>query len=1024
MPRIIQVRNPLNPIPTMLETFVPEGFHTDQFVPEGFEGIEFTVSINNRASPFGGLLHANDIAVFVPKLYGSLVVGIIVALIIAAAIYFFVSVSIPTNQGLPETDPVYSFKGQQNQIKEGDAIEKFYGEGRHWPSYASRPYNQIISGEQWYFGLFVCSIGPTEVEEVMVDDTLLDTFPGAEYQVCQPGESVTLFPTNVHTATEIANIELVAPNEDEHDWSGGYSVVPSGDTAYRIEIDLSFRGGLYSTNNSGGLVSVTVNATFEKRLIDDAGAPIGPWELATNFSKTMATTQSERFTVGIPVDSGRYEIRGKRTTNKSDDFKVRDALTWESARAYVETNQNFGNVTLLAVKLRASNSLNDNSRSTFNVKLKGTAWIYSTETESWYIGHTRSPIWAACDVLLASYGRNLAQKFINAEEVAALAAKKEEEGVYYDGAIDQQSTCWDVIKTILLSSKCRPDLPGTQFSIVEDAPASFPTLCLNCYNIVRDSVKITHEFPKEGAKDGLEVEYTDPISWKSKTVLCLIGKDKGLNPERVRLPGCTDRNKAYQWGLYTRATKTWGSTNVSLSTGLEGETIRFGSFVAVQHDLLPGDGLSNPEHTGEVAGSLYVEGGKTIVPVPFNFEFEDGKDYRMSVRNRKGEMIGPFLCTKGEGLSVEIASELDVASINTVEGENPPTYFFGETGKDVSFFKIIKIEPGQGDVVNLTLTPYDERLYEFGEEVAPPENDSFSVVTELPFPVVSGLTGSSLPETFSEILLSWNPAIGAIDYIIQTSLDNATWTHVARATATSYRLPVSEGHIYVRVAGASSGVGPWATWDGDVGVPSTAPYQGTTPYISEPFTGSTVYLSCAGIPLATSYKWRIKVGATGLPTTYTTTESEFAITVSALKAQAASHAQPFSREIYVSVAGDNSVGTGSYSDDLVASNELPTPASNLDASFIEVSSGTNKLNLFWSASEDLDLEYYEVHLAQSTVDFAISPSTLKGRTTNISLQATVPEDFDPGATEYRWVVASKDKWGDELVLSAYHSFYV
>ena len=1017
MPKIIQVKDPFNPIPTMIETIVADGFHTNDFCPDGHEGLEFTISINNRNCPAGGRLRNNDIAIFIPKIHGSLVVAIIVALVVAAAVFFFIKVGMPTNSGIPESDPTYTFSGQQNQLREGEAIEKIYGECRHWPSYASRPYNQIISNEQWYFGLFCISLGPTEVTNIRIDDTLLSAFPGAESAVYQPGEEVTLFPTNVHSSSEISNIELVAPNEPSHDWSGGFSIVPAGEETYRVEIDLSFRGGLHSTNDNGQLIAVTVTAQFEMREIDDFGAPIGAWVLVHTFTKTLATVQSQRFTVGIDIADGRYEIRGKRTSNKSADFKVRDALTWESARSYLKTNQSFGNVTLLAVKLRASNSLNDNSRSTFNVDARGTAWVYDTITSEWSVQFTRSPLWAACDVLIADYGRRLPTNLIHAVEIAAIAARKETEGIYYDGAIDQQSTVWDAITNILMSSKCRPDIPGTRFSIVEDMPSSLPSICMNAHNIVRDSVKVTHEFPKEGAKDSIEVEYTDPVTWKRKTVLCKIDNDQGLNPERVRLPGCKSRTVAYRWGLYTRAAKLYQSTNLSLSTGLEGATIRFGALAAVQHDLLPGESIVNSEHTGRVTGDIEVYPGFYMsVPVPTNFVFDPAKSYRISLRKRNGDMAGPFTCVDTpEDKLVLIDGVFNPDDINTGEGEDKPMFFFGETGKDVHFFKIIKIEPGQGDAVALTLAPYDARLYSYGAAVAPLETDGFSLPPLSNLPVVTNLIGTNNPANLASISLSWSAALGAIDYIVETSTDNVVWLRIGRTTATSFSLPVVPGHIYVRVLGANALLGPWALWNGAVGVAVTVPFAASPPVVSAPFDGNTLSLSTTAIPLAAEYVWVVKIGATTISTTITTTPS-FSVTSAKAKTDAAAVPVALSRTLGITVRGRNAIGDGAISTSLSVTNPAPPAPTGLAQTFAQTIGATSRYILSWNPSDDLDLELYRVHTS-ATNNFIAGPANLLGSTTNLSMDGI----FTTGVLRH-WRVAAKDRWGDDVTLSAQASF--
>ena len=1010
MPKICEVTNHLDPISSLKETEVEVGFAICDYVTNS-PGLHYHISINNKPALADSKLHEGDVAVFVPCVHGNILIGIVIALIVAAAIYFFMASGVPTNTGLPEPDPVYTFRGQQNQLKENDPIERHYGEVRHWPSYASRPYNQFIGNEQWLYALFCVGLGECIVTDVLVDDTPIENFENAEYQVCLPGEKVTLFPTSVQTSSEVAGIELIGTNEDGHDWSGPFNIVSSGHLAYRIEVDVSFRNGLYKTNDKGELEDENSRVDFQIREIDDEGDPIGSWVTIIEFEQNLATTDTERFTVSETVEPGRYQIRAKRINDVSDSFKRRSTTTWEGCRAFIRTKQDFGDVTLLAVKVQASNNLNDTSRNKFNVRLKSKSWSYSKGTGLWTIQQTRSPVWAACDILISKYGKFMATSYLDADRIADLAAEIKDEDIYFDGTFDQQGTVWQSIVDCLMSSRCRPNLPGSLFSIVRDSPMSLPTLCLNGHNIIKDSVKVNHEFSKIRDNDGMEVEYVDPVSWERKTVMCLIGYDKGTNPERVRLPGCKNRNAAYRWGMYARATKVYQRTNVTVSTGLEGATVTFGDLVAMQHDLLPNEEIIIPEHTGRIAGLAYHSGATTIIPLPFAPFFEPAVVHRIALRGRDGSMLGPFICTAGVGNTVVINALLVVDEINTDDNEEAATYFFGPTGKEVALFKIIGITPGEYGIVNLTLSPYDERLYTFGALTAPPENTNFDDPIAVSTPVVTGLEVTQLPQTLEEVTAKWTPALGAIDYIVEMRYSTQTaFKRIVQVPFSSTKLIVKPGYLHVRVAAVGVRKGPWAYWEGNIGVPATIPYKSELPFVSEEFTGSTLYLAVEATPLATSYKWKAYIGATLISTT-TTTLPNFSYASKTAKADAVAAATTLQRTMSFTVTGSNAIGDGPPSDALLLTNPAPDAPTGLAANPVQTIDLTKRCIFTWDPSDDIDIESYRLHIS-TTIGFTPDPSNLVASTLGLAAEAIIPT----GVLHY-YRVGAKDRWGDDVTYS-------
>src|SRR5690606_9211615 len=110
---------------------------------------------------------------------------------------------------------------------------------------------------------------------------------------------------------------------------------------------------------------------------------------------------------------------------------------WVGLRAFIPSSKDYGNVTLLAVKARASNNLNGNSSNRINVittrKLPiwdGSTWSAPTTT--------RSVVWAFCNILRASYNLNLADSYIDLSTLLSLNTAFESAGIYFDHVFDSK----------------------------------------------------------------------------------------------------------------------------------------------------------------------------------------------------------------------------------------------------------------------------------------------------------------------------------------------------------------------------------------------------------------------------------------------------------------------------------------------------------------------------------------------------------------------------------------------------------
>ena len=1016
MPNFIIVSNPLQPLKDAKRYDEP-GFTIADFIR--IYGVDMAGKVclldsaPVDAADYGVQLNPSATVVICPEVHGVAAVLFLLSLAISVALYFMIDVppaSTTGEDGLPEADPVYTLRGQKNQSKLSSSIERHYGRTRHWPSYMARPYTTFIGNDQYLYALLCVGLGEYDIESIMIEDTPIGNFADVFYTVYQPGEQVTAFPTNVQTSTEVGGTELYGPNEPDYEgWTGPFSCCSAGNRAYQIDVDASCRQGLYSLDSNGKPTPSSVTIEAEARLIDDAGSPLGSWFVLFTEEKTGSTNKPQRYTISTAVASGRYEVRVRRTSSKDDSFRIRHTIHWEGLRSFCETDQDFGNVTLIAISARATDNLNDSTKNGFNVISTSKLPVYNEGTGVWTMTATRNPVWAAIDVLRARYGRRLTAPVLDLPAFCSLAADLDTEELYFDGTFDQRTTVWGAMQSILSVARAVPVVPAGVISVVRDVPRTIPTLGFNGHNIGKDTFVVHSRLTRYSDTDGIEVEYIDGVTWKRRTVLCLLGADRGVNPRQVRLIGCTDRDLAYRWGMYQRSVEVYQLDNITFETGLEGGTAVYGDLVAVKHELLPADASFEVSSTGRLAyGAFSVESGHTVITLPTLPTFLLGETHRISVRDKLGELRGPYSCTahSTDPYKVVLATIIDTTNILVPVDREQPLFWFGVSGKEYQLFRVVKLEPSGTHKIKVTGVPYDERLYAYDTATAPALDNDYNLPSNVNAPPVTGLSVDPVAGVPTEVTVSWAPATGAEYYIIQTSLDGLVYDNEVTTTFTSYLLTVFAGDLWIKVYAFKQGAGTPATWSGVISAATTAPDPITGLAADWPFVGTALGLQWDDDPMAIRYRLQFYLGAT-LIGSKTTTNDHTNYPVETAIADAAAASVPISRDVTVEVRGENAMGDGTYCTPVTFSNPLPMApyglaSGSLSGGFYPVS---------WTHGVEADLLECRVY-ASATNGFTPGSGNLVDTVPAFGSTSSIASSL-----RY-WRVASVDKWGVEESMSA------
>ena len=776
----------------------------------------------------------------------------------AVAIYAVAVSAVPSAPGqlslgeIGEADPVYSLKGQRNQAKLGGFIEDPYGLNRLWPSVASNPYTRFSGNDQDLYLLLCLGQGfyDTTSAEVRIEDTVISNFQDIEYAFYDPGDPVTLFPDNVETNGEVGNIELFAQNEPEYipDWSEPYTANSSGTLAYTLEVDIAFPTGLYYAANDGSLTAKTVTVDVEYVEIDDAATIIGTYASLGSFSKTLKTSTPQRFTMTKEVTPARYAVRARRneftpaSLGAGVAHRTQESVHWVGLRSVLPSTKDYGNVTLLAIKARASNNLNDSSKSRINVvcnrKLPtwdGSAWTAPVST--------RSVVWAFCNILRAEYNGGLGDDYLDLAGLLAINTTLEASSIYFDHVFDSQASIWNRLEIIAVAAGGFPVPIGSKIGMTLDGVKTIPLGIFSKENIVKDSLSISYKLLTDDEHDGIEVEYEEPNSYIKSTVSCLVGTDAGENMQSIKLVGVKDRTRAWRHGMRIREAQKRRRVSAPFETGREGYIPNFNDLIYISHDMFGDDSQS-----GRVS-AFSVSGANVTVTLDQDLDWTGAGPHAISFLSGTGDEIGPVTVTIQASLSQVLFAESELGDtaanvFDLSDNQEKPIYIFGTQVEKVRKMRVTQISPSDGEKIRIEAIEDDPDIYSHDGETPSAATPGTTPGEEPDLPVVVGLNVRDIPSRATISQATWIAALGAKKYFIQISADGVTWEDLPTTTGTFIDFPVpATTYLYVRVAGINVGRGSWATWEGNLGdisgiatsgvVISTAGTSGTNLIVSD-----------------------------------------------------------------------------------------------------------------------------------------------------------------------------------------------
>ena len=683
-------------------------------LPQGGDGknplrILLMLAVMVVAPYLGGVIAG---ALGVTSTIGVQLITAAVGLLGAALVNVLIPPPKPSFGNTPAPSPTYSLQAQGNQARLTQPIPVIYGRHRVFPDLAATPWTAFDDNDQYLHQLHCVGQGRYDLEQVRIEDTPIASFEEVETEVVAPGGSVTLFEVDVVTAPEVAGQELIGVNEreeGEEGWVGPFTANPADTEATEIGIDVVMPRGLYYANDDGDLDERTIKWEIQARAIDGEGDATGDWTALGSETLTAATSTAQRKSYRYTVTSGRYEVRARRTNDKDTDARAGHEIRWQGLKSFLDDTPEFGDVTLLAVRMRATDNLSQRSARLVNCIVTRKLPVWHPKTGWSGPRATRSIAWAFADAARAQYGAGLADARIDLAALRGLDAVWRARGDRFDGVFDQSLTVWEALTRIARCGRAVPILQGGVLRIVRDAPHTLPVALFGPRNIVKGSFRVQYVMPGEDTADAVTVTYISDRTWAPDEITASLpdgiagaGADA---PATVELFGCTDRDQAEREGLYMAAANRYRRRIVTIRTELEGLIPTFGDLIAVAHDM---------PRWGQGGEVVAVEGRTLILSEPLDWDTAEEASERahyIALRRRDGTVSGPWPVTPGADARTVVLNE-DLAFTPYTGADEERTHVAFGPGEAWSLrARVLAVRP-RGEEVEITAVGEDARVHE------------------------------------------------------------------------------------------------------------------------------------------------------------------------------------------------------------------------------------------------------------------------------------------------------------------------
>lgn len=606
--------------------------------------------------------------------------------------------------GTPDT--VYSVSSGGNNLRIGQPFAERFGRFLCYPDLVQHSYTTIEDNEQYLYFYMIIGVGQYAVEEVYVDKTPLLEFDEAHYRILEPGIPPNIVTNLVWTCSEISGQEI-----DDNKASPLTAVVSGrGTVANYIEYDVNFPQ-LVGYNDNGSKRTVSVEVVADVRLVDDDGQPLGTWKNLHRRTYAAASKDTLRFSNKCPVPSGpgRYQFRIYRSNAASEDSKVADKVTLIGVRAYGGMHPDYGDVTCLEGKLRASDRLNGDVVNKINVVATRKLYPVTVAGFGPELVATRSIFDAIAYIVTCQNGGRQPESSLLWEAIWELKEKVDGRGHTFNWSFTSQSDVMSACHKAAQCSRMVPCMPGGQFALVRDDYQNVPAVTYTDDDFDEGSFALTYTLAQPNSPTCVKVWFVNPVTWSDDYVLYFDDRGSEDIPYEVTLEGCQDRDQAYEHAAYLYNDMCDNCITMEFTTGLKGHIPSLFKKLAIAATMV--DWGSH----GKIAA---IEDGLIYLSEPV--DFKNASEGQLYVTEANGNTGGPYTVAPTENPYCVAGSIYGLHSMQDHDLQ-ATSFLFGPVNRELLFARLMAIKPDGRNKIRLTATIMNDSVYDLPGVAPDPE---------------------------------------------------------------------------------------------------------------------------------------------------------------------------------------------------------------------------------------------------------------------------------------------------------------
>ncbi len=490
-------------------------------------------------------------------------------------------------------------------------------------------------------------------------------------------------------------------------YRGPFACCPENEKVTELEWSITYANGLAGLGREGQVYEIPTYHVFEYRDMDVSGA----WTVVER-EYIGGSLDAQGFTSRVSLP---YPMRAEARVRKlykdrpgRMNEEAREDATWTDLRGRMQESPNsYPGMTVMTCTIRGGDRLSAQSESQINVEatrvlpLMGGGSGPSRDIVPWCIYQLKQ--------------RGYTDDDLDLPEWQAFHDTCVARGDTYDETLDSTITVKDMINNALACGFGElVTFRGLLRPVRDSARAAFDvtygpkTQTYSPQNMTK-MLKISGAMPSINDFDGVDVEFFSRTTWAWETVECRWPGDLGTKVEKIKMPGVSDRTRAWRFGMRRRGHQKFRTDIYTWETEMDGSNSGYLSFAAVADDA--------PKRCqSAILLDFSVTGSETLLHSSEPLDWSFTEQNLIGVRRLDGTLSGPWDAVRIDDYTAKVVA-LDFTPV--VDGPlEPPHILFGPASRWAYPTLITSSDPANGNVAMKGM-PYDARVYIYDDQFPP-----------------------------------------------------------------------------------------------------------------------------------------------------------------------------------------------------------------------------------------------------------------------------------------------------------------